>query len=137
MPRKPRFAGARRGAFETSPVHNSNRPNTNRHRRTDKPLRPSYRAITIALHIAREAKAALSELFSEVKEGDIPVIVFVRFDGWQVTNAGERAVKQELRKIVYVKYKIKAPLTTSGSLETTSSFFISPDLLLPRAGRTR
>ena len=62
-------------------------------------LRPPY--------IAREAKAALTELFSEVKEGDIPVIVFVRFEGLQATNAGERAVKQELRKIVYVRYKIK------------------------------
>ena len=29
------------------------------------------------------------------------------FDGWQATNAGERGVKQELRKIVYVRYKIK------------------------------
>jgi hypothetical protein len=72
-----------------------------------------------------------------VKDGDIAVIVLVCFNGWQVTNAGERAVKQELRKIVYVKYKIKAPLTTSGSLETTSSFFISPDLLLPRTGYAR
>jgi type I restriction enzyme, R subunit len=65
------------------------------------------------------AKAALTELFSEVKDGDTPVIVdrivgdiddvvrVVRFDGWQATNAGERAVKQELRKIVYVRYKIK------------------------------
>ena len=64
------------------------------------------------------AKAALTELFSEVKNGDTPVIVdrivgdiddvvrVVRFDGWQATNAGERAVKQELRKIVYVRYRI-------------------------------
>jgi type I restriction enzyme, R subunit len=65
------------------------------------------------------AKAALTELFSEVKNGGTPVIVnrivgdiddvvrVVRFDGWQATHAGERAVKQELRKIVYVRYKIK------------------------------
>jgi type I restriction enzyme, R subunit len=66
-----------------------------------------------------QAKAALTELFSELKNGETPVIVErivedidrvvqgVRFDGWQATNAGERAVKQELRKIVYIRYKIK------------------------------
>ena len=66
-----------------------------------------------------QARAALTELFSEVKNGETPVIVerivedidrvvqAVRFDGWQATNAGERAVKQELRKIVYIRYKIK------------------------------
>lgn len=49
-----------------------------------------------------QAKAALTELFSEVKNRDTPVIVervvedidrvlqVVRFDGWQATNAGER-----------------------------------------------
>jgi type I restriction enzyme, R subunit len=66
-----------------------------------------------------KAKAALTELFSEVKDVDTPVIVerivadidrvvqAVRFDGWQATHAGEWAVKRELRKIVYVKYRIK------------------------------
>ncbi len=66
-----------------------------------------------------QARAALTELFSEVKNGETPVIVerivedidrvvqAVRFDGWQATNAGERAVKQEIRKIVYIRYKIK------------------------------
>ena len=66
-----------------------------------------------------KAKAALTELFSEVKGEDTPVIVerivndideivrMVRFPGWQNTNAGEREVQKALRKVIYVKYKIK------------------------------
>jgi len=66
-----------------------------------------------------KAKAALTELFSEVKNGETPMIVerivvdideivrLVRFPGWQNTNAGEREVQKALRKIIYVKYKIK------------------------------
>lgn len=65
------------------------------------------------------AKAALSELFAETKTGDTPVVVerivndideivrLVRFPGWQSTNAGEREVQKALRKVIYVKYKIK------------------------------
>jgi type I restriction enzyme R subunit len=66
-----------------------------------------------------KAKAALSDLFSEVKTEDTPVVVerivtdideivrLVRFPGWQSTNAGEREVQKALRKVIYVKYKIK------------------------------
>ncbi|MET0087128.1 MAG: type I restriction endonuclease subunit R [Sedimenticola sp.] len=66
-----------------------------------------------------KAKAALTELFTEVKGQDTPVIVerivtdvdeivrMVRFPGWQNTNAGEREVQKALRKVIYVKYKIK------------------------------
>ncbi len=66
-----------------------------------------------------KAKAALSELFAEVKNGETPVMVerivadideivrLVRFPGWQSTKAGEREVRKALRKVVYVKYKIK------------------------------
>lgn len=66
-----------------------------------------------------KAKAALSELFAEVKSEDTPVVVerlvtdideivrLVRFPGWQSTNAGEREVQKALRKVIYVKYKIK------------------------------
>lgn len=66
-----------------------------------------------------KAKAALTELFTEVKNGDTPVIVerivadideivrLVRFPGWQNTKAGEREVQKALRKVIYVKYKIK------------------------------
>jgi len=65
------------------------------------------------------AKAALTELFSEVKTGETPVVVerivtdideivrLVRFPGWQDTKAGEREVQKALRRVVYVKYKIK------------------------------
>jgi type I restriction enzyme, R subunit len=31
----------------------------------------------------------------------------VRFDGWQSTQKGEHLVQQHLRKVIYVKYKIK------------------------------
>jgi type I restriction enzyme R subunit len=58
-------------------------------------------------------KAALTSLFEEVKNGSTPVIVgrivndidsivkAVRFDGWQHTSAGERDVKQALRKTLF------------------------------------
>lgn len=66
-----------------------------------------------------KAKAALTELFAEVKNGKTPVVVerivadideivrLVRFPGWQDTKAGEREVQKALRKVIYVKYKIK------------------------------
>ncbi len=55
-------------------------------------------------------KAALTELFSEVRTSNTPIIAerivneideivrIVRFPGWQQTNAGEREVKQALRR---------------------------------------
>ena len=54
------------------------------------------------------AKAALTDLFEQVKNENTPIIVerivgeidevvrFVRFDGWQATSAGERAVQRAL-----------------------------------------
>ena len=66
-----------------------------------------------------KAKAALTELFAEAKTDNTPVMVerivndideivrLVRFPGWQDTNAGEREVQKALRKVIYVKYKIK------------------------------
>ena len=65
------------------------------------------------------AKAALTELFTEAKNGETPIIVerivadidnivrVVRFPGWQNTKAGEREVQKALRKVVYVNYQIK------------------------------
>ena len=62
-------------------------------------------------------KAALTELFEEVRTPETPIIVervvsdideivrYVRFDGWQNTHAGERAVKNALRKTLF-KYKL-------------------------------
>jgi len=64
-------------------------------------------------------KAALTELFNEVKTADTPIIVervvvdideivrLVRFPGWQGTQAGEREVKKALRKALF-KYKLHA-----------------------------
>ena len=66
-----------------------------------------------------KAEAALTELFVEVKTGNTLVVVerivadideivrLVRFPGWQDTKAGEREVQKALRKVIYVKYKIK------------------------------
>lgn len=66
-----------------------------------------------------KAKAALTELFAEVNNGKMPMVVerivtdideivrLVRFPGWQNTKAGEREVQKVLRKVIYVKYKIK------------------------------
>lgn len=65
------------------------------------------------------AKAALTELFTEVKNGNTPIMVermvadideivrLVRFPNWQNTKAGEREIQKALRKIIYVKYKVK------------------------------
>ena len=62
-------------------------------------------------------KAALTELFQEVKNDKTPIMVervvndideivrYVRFDGWQDTHAGEREVKMALRKTLF-KYKL-------------------------------
>ncbi|MBI5649058.1 MAG: HsdR family type I site-specific deoxyribonuclease [Chloroflexi bacterium] len=67
----------------------------------------------------KSAKAALTELFLEMKTDQTPAIVerivndidaivkVVRFDGWQNSTQGEREVKRELRRIIWVKYQIK------------------------------
>ncbi|WP_291774165.1 hypothetical protein [Castellaniella sp.] len=64
-------------------------------------------------------KAALTELFNEVKTSETPIMVervvtdideivrLVRFPGWQGTKAGEREVKKALRKALF-KYKLHA-----------------------------
>ena len=66
-------------------------------------------------------KAALTELFEEARNEDTPIIVervvtdideivrYVRFDGWQNTHAGEREVKNALRKTLF-KYKLHQDL---------------------------
>ncbi|MEI8133201.1 MAG: HsdR family type I site-specific deoxyribonuclease, partial [Leptolinea sp.] len=67
----------------------------------------------------KTARAALTELFLEMKTDQTPAVVerivndidnivkYVRFDGWQDSTLGEREVKRELRKIIWVKYQIK------------------------------
>lgn len=64
-------------------------------------------------------KAALTELFNEVKTDETPILVervvadideivrLVRFPGWQSTQSGEREVKKALRKALF-KYKLHA-----------------------------
>lgn len=64
-------------------------------------------------------KAALTDLFNEVRTSETPIIVervvndideivrVVRFPGWQSTLAGEREVKKALRKTLF-KYKLHA-----------------------------
>lgn len=66
-----------------------------------------------------KGKAALTELFSGVKNTNTPVIVerivtdiddivkIVRFDGWQNTTGSRQEVKKTLRSVVWAKYKIK------------------------------
>jgi len=66
-----------------------------------------------------KVKAALTELFAEVKSGNTPVVVerivadideivrMVRFPGWQNTLKGERDVQKALRRVIYVKYQLK------------------------------
>jgi type I restriction enzyme R subunit len=64
-----------------------------------------------------QGKAALTELFEAAKTAETPIIVervvndideivrYVRFDGWQNTHAGEREVKNALRKTLF-KYRL-------------------------------
>ncbi|CAB4882540.1 unannotated protein [freshwater metagenome] len=64
-----------------------------------------------------QGKAALTELFESTKTADTPIIVErivndideivdqVRFPDWQQTHAGEKLVKQALRKTL-LKYKL-------------------------------
>ena len=64
-------------------------------------------------------KAALTELFNDVKTAETPIMVervvadideivrLVRFPGWQNTLAGEREIKKALRKSLF-KYKLHA-----------------------------
>ena len=66
---------------------------------------------------ADRGKAALTSLFEEVRTQKTPIIVArvvadidaivkpVRFDGWQRSTAGERDVKQALRKAL-LQYKL-------------------------------
>ena len=66
-----------------------------------------------------KAKAALTELFAELRNGKTPMVVerivtdideivrLIRFPGWQNTKAGEREVQKALRKVIYVKYQVK------------------------------
>ena len=67
----------------------------------------------------KNAKAALTELFFELKTDTTPAIVerivndideivrIVRFEDWQNSAVGEREVKRELRKVLWTKYQIK------------------------------
>lgn len=66
-----------------------------------------------------QGKAALSELFDSLKNGETPVIVenivdridevvkAVRFEGWQATIRGDQEVRQALRKTLYIQFKIR------------------------------
>lgn len=72
---------------------------------------------TPAVEDGNRGKAALTELFEEVRNDSTPIMVervvndideivrIVRFDGWQHTHAGEREVKKALRKTLF-KYKL-------------------------------
>jgi len=64
-------------------------------------------------------KAALTELFLELKSDETPAVVerivadidaivrVVRFDGWQASSAGEREVLKSLRRTL-LKYQLHA-----------------------------
>jgi type I restriction enzyme R subunit len=67
--------------------------------------------------IEKTPKAALTELFLELKDDQTPAVVerivedidaivrVVRFPGWQKTSSGEREVQKSLRKAL-LKYKL-------------------------------
>jgi type I restriction enzyme R subunit len=82
--------------------------------------RDTVAAEKAAREVPREerGKAALTELFESLKTEGTPVIVEnvvnrvdevvrgVRFDGWQGTTQGDKEVRQALRKVLYIQFKI-------------------------------
>jgi type I restriction enzyme R subunit len=72
---------------------------------------------TPPLEDENRGRAALTELFEEVRTEQTPIMVervvndvdeivrIVRFDGWQQTHAGEREVRKALRRTLF-KYKL-------------------------------
>ncbi|SBW19228.1 hypothetical protein FDG2_1078 [Candidatus Protofrankia californiensis] len=82
--------------------------------------RDTVAAEKAAAEIPREerGRAALTELFESLRGDETPIIVenvvnevdevvrAVRFDGWQNTRDGDRLVQRELRKTLYIKFKI-------------------------------
>ena len=81
------------------------------------------------------AKAALTELFNEVKTEDTPIIVEnivndidsvvskVRFIGWQDTVEGKRLVKKQIIDVVRLKYKIKDPSVSDKAYEYVERYY--------------
>ena len=73
----------------------------------------------VSVPVRKTAKAALTELFLEMKTDKTPAIVerivtdidgivhLVRFDGWQASDTGEKLIQKNLRFILRVKYQIK------------------------------
>ena len=65
-----------------------------------------------------KGRAALTELFEGIRTESTPIIVsnivndideivrVARFDGWQNTTAGIKEIKSQLRKILWIRYKI-------------------------------
>tara|TARA_Y100001936_G_C15910815_1_gene578461 strand:- start:448 stop:957 length:510 start_codon:yes stop_codon:yes gene_type:complete len=68
-------------------------------------------------NLEKTPKAALTELFLELKEDKTPAVVerivndidaivlAIRFDNWQNTSSGSREIKKSLRKVL-LKYKL-------------------------------
>lgn len=66
-----------------------------------------------------KGKAALTELFQNVRNENTPVIVerivndidgivkIVRFPGWQNTTTGRKEISRNLRDVIMRKYRIK------------------------------
>lgn len=83
----------------------------------------------------KSAKAALTELFLELKTDQTPAIVerivndideivrLVRFDNWQNTIHGEKLVMKELRRILWVKYPIKDKELFNKSYEYIKEYY--------------
>ncbi|MFZ2756868.1 MAG: HsdR family type I site-specific deoxyribonuclease [Atopobiaceae bacterium] len=65
-----------------------------------------------------KGRAALTELFEGIRTESTPIIVsnivndideivrVARFDGWQNTTAGIKEIKSQLRKILWIRYKL-------------------------------
>ena len=80
-----------------------------------------------------KGKAALTELFQNVRNEKTPVIVerivndidgivrIVRFPGWQNTSTGRKEVSRNLRDVIMRKYRIKDQMFSIKLIATWSS----------------
>jgi type I restriction enzyme R subunit len=50
-----------------------------------------------------QTPAIVERIVNDIDE----IVRIVRFDGWQSSTTGEKDIKRELRKILWVKYAIK------------------------------
>jgi type I restriction enzyme R subunit len=55
----------------------------------------------------RQCKKTAPVIVERIANDIDEIVGVVRFDGWQDSTVGKKAVKKELRKVIWTKYQIK------------------------------